>query len=53
MTQCDQPAEFMNELDCDDTEEFAWTGAMEICDGVDNNYDGDVDEGVLFLQYEL
>ena len=52
LIQCDQPAGYvMNELDCDDTEEFAWTGAIEICDGVDNNCDGDVDEGVLLSWY--
>jgi predicted outer membrane repeat protein len=30
--------------DCDDTEPAAWTGAPEICDGIDNDCNGQVDE---------
>ena len=32
-------------LDCDDTDFFVNPGATEVCDGVDNNCDGQVDEG--------
>jgi hypothetical protein len=32
-----------NDQDCDDGESLAWTGAVERCDGVDNDCDGDVD----------
>ena len=32
-----------NADDCDDGEPLAWTGATEVCDGVDNDCDGDTD----------
>ena len=32
--------------DCDEGESAAWTGAAEVCDGIDNNCDGQIDEGV-------
>ena len=31
--------------DCDDTDPAVYPGAIEVCDGVDNNCDGIVDEG--------
>ncbi len=36
-----------NDLDCDDSNSAVNPEAAEICDGVDNNCDGSVDEGVL------
>ncbi len=33
--------------DCNDTEPSAWTGATEVCDGVDNDCDGSVDVGAV------
>ena len=32
--------------DCDDIDSFAFPGGIEVCDDVDNNCDGQIDEGV-------
>ena len=37
---------FMNDVDCDDQNPFAYPNAPEICDGADNDCDEQVDEGV-------
>lgn len=34
--------------DCDDTRETAFPGGVEVCDGVDNDCDGTVDNGASF-----
>ncbi len=37
--------------DCDDSEPEAWTGRGEICDQIDNDCDGSVDEDVVIGRY--
>jgi large repetitive protein len=42
---CEAPEGYISEAgDCDDIESFAYPGAIEFCDGIDNNCDGDIDE---------
>ncbi|MDG1480426.1 MAG: putative metal-binding motif-containing protein, partial [Myxococcota bacterium] len=38
--------------DCDDTNPAAFPGGEEVCDGADNDCDGDTDEGVTTTHYE-
>ena len=42
----------INSNDCDDTEALAWTGRTETCDYVDNDCNGQTDEGVLVTYYQ-
>ena len=42
---CNRPAGFVpDNTDCDDSDATVSGGAVEVCDGVDNDCDGDVDE---------
>ena len=38
--------------DCDDTESTVFPGAPEICDGLDNDCDGAIDDGLIVTYYE-
>ena len=38
--------------DCDDVNPAVFVGAAEVCDGVDNNCDGQVDEDVAIVAYQ-
>ncbi|MCU0382412.1 MAG: putative metal-binding motif-containing protein, partial [Chitinophagaceae bacterium] len=40
-----------NSTDCDDSKANVHPGATEICDGLDNDCDGDIDEGVKLTFY--
>ncbi len=49
---CDGPADHVpNANDCDDADAAVYPSAPEVCDGIDNNCDGRVDEGVLATWY--
>ena len=49
---CEAPNNYvLLDGDCDDTATSTHPGADEICDGIDNNCDGDIDEGVTTTYY--
>jgi uncharacterized protein (TIGR03382 family) len=51
--ECSQPAGYVaNNTDCDDNDQTINPAATEICDGIDNNCDGNIDEGLLISFYE-
>ncbi len=54
VTACARPAGYVsNNGDCNDGNPAIYPGAAETCDGVDNNCDGQVDEGCSTCVYEL
>ena len=49
---CEAPASYVPDAtDCDDGEALSFPGNAELCDGLDNNCDGAVDEGVKSIFY--
>ncbi len=49
---CENPAGFVaNGTDCNDAEPRSYPGNTEVCDKIDNNCDGEIDEGVANMYY--
>ena len=49
---CEAPLNYTTDnTDCDDSDALSYPGAAEICDGKDNNCDGQIDEGVQITYY--
>ncbi|PJA45083.1 hypothetical protein CO174_04570, partial [Candidatus Uhrbacteria bacterium CG_4_9_14_3_um_filter_50_9] len=51
-SDCENPGDYVTDnTDCDDTEAAANPGETEVCDDIDNNCDGDVNEGLTRTYY--
>ncbi|MCP4918135.1 MAG: hypothetical protein GY913_14575 [Proteobacteria bacterium] len=52
--ECEQPSGYVaDDTDCDDADGDEHPGAAEVCDGVDEDCDGEVDEDVTYIDYYL
>jgi hypothetical protein len=51
ITDVDADGVSLEEGDCNDEDASVYPGADEICDGIDNNCDGETDEGLLAEYY--
>ena len=51
---CTQPAgAVLDSTDCDDTNASVYPGAIEVCDGLDNDCNNEIDEGLAVITYYL
>ncbi len=50
---CDQPEDYVpdNATDCDDLRPSVYPGAVELCDGLDNNCNLAIDDGLVFQDF--
>ena len=54
LSACSAPTGFvLNNTDCDDTNASIFPGNSESCDGIDNNCNQEIDEGVVFVDFFL
>ncbi|MEC7987530.1 MAG: MopE-related protein [Myxococcota bacterium] len=52
MNACSQPSGYVgDDTDCDDASNTVYPGGTEFCNSIDDNCDGDIDEGVGFTLY--
>ena len=52
LSHCDEPAGYtMDASDCDDGDSTVYPDAPEVCDGLDNDCDDAVDDGLAFVDY--
>ena len=53
LDDCDPPEGYVgNDIDCDDSDGSVWPGNVEVCNDIDDNCDGLIDEGLLESFYE-